>query len=366
MGPLTTHSGKISFTLRITKIYQMTLTTKLFTTLLLTPIISYAGKNSCPTHLPCDTNTAHSGHDHDTVIPVGIMGGHMHEAGEWMFSYRYMFMNMDGLRQGRDSISSAGAHAQGYIMAPEDMQMQMHMLGAMYAPTDNLTLMAMVNYISNDMTMVNPMGVRAEMNSEGFGDLSIGALFKLYETEASSLHAGINVIAPTGSTDETGTMMAGMTPITLPYGMQLGSGTWGLKPSLSYLGQEGNLSWGAQATATIYLGENDNDYRLGNRIEGNLWAGYQFSESFSTTLRFSAQSWGSITGEHDEILNRFMSTLTDTANSGGQRVDAFIGAAYQFSAFTASAEFGQTLWQDLEGIQLGYDWSLNLGVSAAF
>ncbi len=292
----------------------------------------------------------------------------MHEAGEWMFSYRYMFMNMDGLRQGRDNISAARALTQGYMMAPEDMQMQMHMLGAMYAPSDNLTLMAMVNYISNDMKMVNAMGMHSEMSSEGFGDLSIGALFRLYESEASRLHAGISVIAPTGSTDETGAMMMGMMPrtMTLPYGMQLGSGTWGLKPSLTYLGQEGGFSWGAQATAAIYLGENDNDYRLGNRIEGSLWAGYQFTESFSTTMRLSAQSWGSINGEHDEIMNPMMSTLTDTANSGGQKVDAFIGAAYQFSAFTVSAEFGQTLWQDLEGTQLGYDWSLNLGVSAAF
>ena len=341
----------------------MKFTKLLLTSALILPAISYADKNA----LTCATEECqlgHSSHDHDVVIPTGIMGGHMHKAGEWMFSYRYMSMDMEGLREGTDTISAQDALAQGYTAAPIEMHMEMHMFGAMYAPTDDITLMAMVNYVSKEMTMVNAMGMNPEMSSEGFGDLSVGALFRLVESENTNVHAGLSVVAPTGSTDETGQMMAGV--ITLPYGMQLGAGTWGIKPSITYLGQNNKLSYGAQATGTIYLGRNDNDYRLGDSIEANLWGAYKFTDNFSTTLRLNARAWGSINGTHNEILNPMMSTLTDTNNSGGQKIDAFIGAAYKFNAITLSAEIGQTLWQDLNGVQLEHDWSLNLGAYVAF
>ena len=31
----------------------------------------------------------------DSHAPIGVMSDHTHEAGEMMFSYRYMFMNMN-------------------------------------------------------------------------------------------------------------------------------------------------------------------------------------------------------------------------------------------------------------------------------
>ena len=36
----------------------------------------------------------------DGHAPLGVMGDHMHGKGEWMASYRYMSMDMDGLRSG--------------------------------------------------------------------------------------------------------------------------------------------------------------------------------------------------------------------------------------------------------------------------
>lgn len=48
--------------------------------------------------------------------------------------------------------------------------------------------------------------------------------------------------------------------------MQLGSGTWCLLPGLTLLGQAAGFSWGAQRVALVRLGENDNDYSLGDRF----------------------------------------------------------------------------------------------------
>ena len=35
----------------------------------------------------------------DSHAPIGVMGEHMHKKGEWMLSYRYMYMDMEGSRR---------------------------------------------------------------------------------------------------------------------------------------------------------------------------------------------------------------------------------------------------------------------------
>ena len=42
----------------------------------------------------------------DAHAPIGVMGDHTHDKGEWMLSYRYMYMNMTGNRVGTDSVSA--------------------------------------------------------------------------------------------------------------------------------------------------------------------------------------------------------------------------------------------------------------------
>ncbi len=70
---------------------------------------------------------------------------------------------MSGAKSGSESLSTDEAFAEipGMGMMnmkalPYDMTMEMHMLGAMYAPTDNLTLMAMLPYSTNEMTTKTP------------------------------------------------------------------------------------------------------------------------------------------------------------------------------------------------------------------
>ena len=50
------------------------------------------------------------GHHHGAVrangqAPIGVMGEHLHKKGEWMLSYRFMRMNMEGNRIGADAVS---------------------------------------------------------------------------------------------------------------------------------------------------------------------------------------------------------------------------------------------------------------------
>ena len=356
-------------------------TTTTILTALLLPSVAAAGDH-CPTASGCQdsaaqhlTHTDHMRHDHSVATPTGVMGGHAHDAGEVMFSYRYMFMNMDGLRSGSSSATTADVTAAGYMNSPADMQMEMHMIGAMYGLTDRITLMAMTNYLSNTMDMNMASGMPMSMESEGLGDTSLGAIHKTYQAANTSILTGLSVIAPTGSTDETMTMMM-MSPMGMPmsmtmaqpYGMQLGSGTWALKPSVTYLGKSDKLSWGAQLSSIIYLGTNDNGYRLGNKVDATAWTAYKLTDDLSLTARVAGSSWGDINGAHDgySMMAPTMTTTLNTANSGGDKVDAYIGASYTLGLLKTTVEYGQTLWQDLDGIQLGYDWTLNLGASISF
>jgi len=52
-----------------------------------------------------DTHTGHAGHA--TSAPIGVMGDHLHPQGDWMVSYRYMHMDMEGSLKGSDHISNS-------------------------------------------------------------------------------------------------------------------------------------------------------------------------------------------------------------------------------------------------------------------
>ena len=68
----------------------------------------------------------------------------------------------------------------------------------------------------------------------------------------------------------------------LPYGMQLGSGTWDLKPGITWLAQCDDFSLGAQAMGTVRLeNENDAGYALGDKLDVTAWAARKLNESIS-------------------------------------------------------------------------------------
>jgi hypothetical protein len=152
---------------------------------------------TCPLGCGCSAD----GHDYFPHAPIGVMGDHIHREGGLMASYRYMFMRMGQNYDASSKISDTEARA-GYMMAPTDMDMQMHMLGLMYAPTDKLTLGLMTNYQENSMSMVNAMNVKSSMKSSGWGDTQLSGYYSVYREPTNSAHIGLGLSAPTGSIDE--------------------------------------------------------------------------------------------------------------------------------------------------------------------
>ena len=67
-----------------------------------------------------------------------------------------------------------------------------------------------------------------------------------------------------------------------------------ITPGLTYLTQAENWSGGAQVRATIRLGHNDAEYRLGNRFMGTAWTAVKLVDRLSVSARFVGATWGNI------------------------------------------------------------------------
>ena len=297
----------------------------------------------------------------DGHAPISVMGDHMHAMGEWMVSYRYMTMDMRGLLNGSNEVSKATAtsnYSFGMMgnMLPKTMTMDMHMFGSMYAISDKWTLMGMLNYLDNEMTMQN----NAKMESDGIGDLKLAGMYDLARWDSGRrIHLNIGFSAPTGSIDEKKSDGS-----VLGYGMQLGSGTWDFHPAITYLAQTENYSYGAQLGGIFRASDNDRGYTVGDRLEAALWGARKVTDSLSASLKLDYSSQEEIDGE-DTALNKMMSSSNRPDHQGRDITTFGLGLNYYFqngglSGHRLAAEWETPIDQKVNGVQLELDsiWTL--------
>ena len=308
----------------------------------------------------------------DGHAPITVMGDHMHAMGEWMLSYRFMTMDMEGLLKGSDNVSTNSMLTKNggdYAMLPEKMSMDMHMLGTMYAVSEKWTLMAMLNYLDNDMDMNMEMGamkmvMKSSAESSGFGDIKFSGLYDLASWDnGQRVHLNVGISAPTGSIDEKASDGK-----ILGYGMQLGTGTWDFLPALTFLGQTDNYSWGAQVGGALRMGDNDRDYSLGNRFDAILWGARKLTDSFSLSAKIDYATQGEIDGKDTDIAARNMMMKSpgfDPASQGRDISTFGLGLNYYcrngtFKGHRLAVEWETPMSEDVNGVQLETDsiWSL--------
>lgn len=350
-------------------------------TLLLSALASsyaFAGSSGDSQDTPIVLDEAAGGHGHharpDSHAPIGVMADHTHGKGEFMASYRYMFMSMEQHFDGSSTVSDATV-LQDFAVTPTRMDMQMHMLGLMFAPTDRLTLVGMVSAVDLRMDHVTRTGQTFTTESSGIGDSSIGGLYQFHKTDRSYAHFGLMALLPTADIDNRDDTPLGVSQ--LPYPMQLGSGSWGIAPSITYTGFSGDWSYGGQASAKIYLADNENDYRVGDRYEATVWGARRWSDWLSTSLRAKISHWQNITGADPDITTTVpggplagtpLIPTADTRRRGGTRVDLSLGfnVLIPNTGARLAIEGGIPLYQNLDGPQLGAEYFVTAGVQYAF
>jgi len=317
--------------------------------------------------------------------PIGVMGDHIHKKNEWMFSYRFMSMKMDGNRIGSSAISpeeivttiaNPNPMPPTLRVVPTKMTMDMHMFGAMYAPSDRFTLMIMANYLEKEMdhiTFQGGMGTtrlgKFTTRSEGIGDTKVSGLISLYDTPNHKVHLNLGISLPTGSIrqkDRVLTPMNTRPELRLPYGMQLGSGTYDLLPGITYQTHQGKWNLGAQYAATIRTGsDNDEGYRLGDELKFTTWASYAIQQGLSASVRLAYLDVDNIDGADSKIIAPVQTA--DPENYGKQRLDLHAGINWAAkSGHRLALEVGTPVYQHLDGPQLETDWTLTAGYQYAF
>ncbi|MEM1196298.1 MAG: transporter [Pseudomonadota bacterium] len=320
--------------------------------------------------------------------PIGVMGDHRHAKGEWMVSYRFMHMDMEGVQIGTDSVTPEevvtsvpntffGLPGQPPTLriVPTSMRMDMHMAGVMYGLSDAVTLMVMGNYITKEMdhiTFQGGMGTTQlgtfRTRTADLGDTKIAALIGL--TDTVHFNAGLSI--PTGTIteeDDILTPMGGNPTVRTPYPMQIGSGTFDLEPGFTYRDQNASLGWGAQLKGVIRLGNNDESYSFGDKAMATVWAAAALTPGVSVSGRVQAETLGRIDGMDPLIVGPVQTANPDF--QGGDTVTAFVGMNFAatggaLKGWRLGVEGGLPVVQDLNGPQMPTDWSFTAGIQKSF
>jgi hypothetical protein len=320
-------------------------------------------------------------------MPMNIPGGGVPETAEFRFKITPSVMYMDGLRSGTSSVATSsilGVPGPGkYMAAPDSMEMKMLSLSAGYSFTDDFFAGLMFMYMENRMDMKFNAAMQTNtglpgfvMKSEGMGDTMLMTKYRLFAndplipTRQASLFVGLSL--PTGSIDEKNENhpVPARRVEQLPYGMQLGSGTFDPTLGILYQGSASPWWWGANLTGTWRFYDNARGYQLGDRyaLDGYLMRQVRYDTLVQVQLNGVVQ--GDIGGVMDAYAdgtsgrantgpnpNSPMTPLWETDNYGGSKVHATVGMQWQPRPLhILDLSVQAPLYQNLNGPQLEDDW----------
>ncbi|GIW41384.1 MAG: hypothetical protein KatS3mg076_1961 [Candidatus Binatia bacterium] len=304
----------------------------------------------------------------DSELPAGVGASYSYPAGRWSLEYRYERLSFGGLRDGEKDLVPAQVLAD-FPAVMTEMDAETHVLRARYALGDRWTVFSLFSFALRSMEVRTREGRKVRLDSEGAGDWHTGLSRFLYENGPHELHLEAGLGLPTGSIDEKDRWIDGARR-KLPYPLQLGSGTFDLRPAVVYLGMQGPWSWGLYPAGTLRLGKNSAGYDLGDTLEVSGWAARKWTPWLSTSLRFSAEIRPNIRGR-DADLDPASLPAADPDRMGGERVDLLFG--FQLSrargflgGHRLGLEAGLPVHESLEGPQLERDWRLYLAWRKTF
>jgi hypothetical protein len=271
---------------------------------------------------------------------------------QWLLQIRLSRLEQKGLRDKRNGVSSFELFSQGYTHAPREMSTDRVDFLLLYGMEPGTTLFADLPWISRKMKLDVVGGERFDTEAEGVGDLRLGVVHEMKRESDRVLLATLGVSIPTGSVDERDRDETG-TSVTLPYAMQLGTGTFDLHPGLTWMRQSTTWSFGAQSLVRIHLGQNDRDWSRSNEGEISTWVARSLSASVAASLRVRALFWGDLHGAETN-LDPDRNPLEDRSRQGGERYELIGGVNWQLgdgvnAVRSLSLELGVPVEEWLDG-----------------
>jgi hypothetical protein len=208
------------------------------------------------------------------------------------------------------------------------------------------------------------------------------ALFKLFDNGIHHLHTTAGFSAPTGDVNIELRRNHAIDGGFIDYGMQLGSGTWDFKPSVTYTGHINDFSWGAQVNGTVRMeSRNKSGYALGDLFQTTVWGSYNLTNwltaSVSGVYTLQGAIKGQFMGSNGQFFNPINPDGTQTQSSilkfgpqdypnnyGGRYWDVGFGLSAtvpsgDFAGNRVAVEWLQPVYTNVNGYQLDRDGTLS-------
>ncbi|MCW9023248.1 MAG: hypothetical protein OQK73_01080 [Gammaproteobacteria bacterium] len=317
-------------------------------------------------------------------VPSGLFGIYAFpEKGQGVAGINYQHHQFDGLIQGDSSVSAESVVTSApnrffgdpgqpptLRVVPQSAKADVMFPFANFALDDQWALVGLAPLIKKETVLETFMGGAGTtslgtttVTSEGLGDIKFGAVYKAYNSDNYSHNVLFDLVlsAPTGSITEEDynrTPANALVKTRLPYGMQLGSGTWDTLLGVVYWGKDKQWGWGAQYLATIPLeSSNDEGWRYGDKHEATAWVSYEWDPDFVSSLRIRTETQDQIRGIDPKIYGPGLGANPD--NYGGKRTEIGFGINWMAAfANNVSLEILLPIDQDRYGVQAEHESSI--------
>ena len=320
-----------------------------------------------------------------TSAPIGIMGG-MHHSG-FMLSIKQGLMKMNGNILDGKNISNSkilempnplGSMPANLSVIPQNMDMKMTMIDAMYAPSNNLTFMVMATYASRDMKLnsYSPMMSRGlvgqfSTSSSDLSDISFSTLFQISQINNSKWLGEISFKKSIGRDDSMAkilTPMGNKMNMIMPYAMQPGDSSSSLTLGLTNtrkLNQD--IVWGNQLKRKIVVSESS--WAFGDQTEFNSWIQYPFSKQVSVSSRLKLIDQDALSGRNPSIMAPVQTS--NPKNYGGTEAFLGLGININLDSFlggndSIGIEILKPVNQNKNNLQMKTDYQVILGYQKSF
>ena len=285
--------------------------------------------------------------------PIGVMADHMHKKGESMISLRASYMKMKSNSFDGSSIADSeilvidNPHSNSpakLSVVPIKMSMKMLMLGGMYAPSDDFTLMFMTMFMDKSMNLDtyhamtrNNIG-SFNSSSSDLSDLSFSALVKIDEQDKSRWHAEIGFKYSVGDRNKKDKVLTPMNTImemVLPYGMQSGDDSVALVIGFTNLYTLSNEHFFGNQIR-IFKNISSKDWHYGDKTYFDSWYQYSVRKNFSISSRLRLNHQKDISGVDPNITAPVQTSIT--TNYGGFTAEVGLGFNFLTQIFPGSED----------------------------
>lgn len=201
--------------------------------------------------------------------------------------------------------------------------------------------------------------------TEGLADTMVSAT-KTFVKSSGIYVLSLGVSLPTGAIDKKNKSAP---EFNYPYNMQLGTGTYDLNSSFTYMKMVNSQQFGFVAAARNHTGINSMGYRRGDNYTTKAWYNYKISKYFTPGVWFNHQYIDGLSGQ-DRTFGRNL--FVEFYHNPRQFWDltAYANAEFKLNkSLKLKAMAGVPLYQgtnNVDNVELFLSWFGQLGVEGTF